>query len=114
MPQPKSGRIKRSPFAVPRMTQMDWRTLASYSAGASAPTPFKATGNCQPLPRKILYIASKLLPASADEDRADGDDRPRRQVRGVVTGHRRVAVARGHLAVNLDGRAPDFYRRLVR
>src|SRR3954468_15880949 len=101
MPQPKSGRIVRSPFAVPRMTQMDWRTLSSYSATASAPPSSNATGNCQPRPRKTLYIVPQLLPPSTDEDRADGNDRPRGQVGRVVAGQRRVAVARGHLAVDL-------------
>src|ERR1043165_2694754 len=103
MPQPKSGRMTRSPFAVPSMSQMDWRTLSSYSANSSAPPPSTATGNCQPLPRKILNIARESLPASAYEDGADGDDRAARQVGRVVAGLRGVAVSRGHLPVDLHG-----------
>src|ERR1044072_3481159 len=108
MPQPEAGRMTRSPFAVPRMTQMDWPPLSSYSPTATVPLSSGAMGNCQPLPRKILYIAPHSLTRSADEDRADGDASPGGQVRRVVAGHRGVAVARGHLAVNLHGRASDL------
>src|SRR5260370_30331214 len=58
MPQPKSGRITRSPGAVARMMRIDSLMSCSYSLMAMRPfIGFTPTGNFQPRPRKALNIA---------------------------------------------------------
>src|SRR3984957_20299541 len=53
MPQPKSGRIIRSPGEVARIVQIDWRTLSSPSDVSPIwPPPSRPTGKFQPRPRK--------------------------------------------------------------
>lgn len=62
MPQPKSGRIMRSPLAVPRTIQMAWRMLSSRRATAICCVASSVwTGNCQPTPRKSLSMRLPLL-----------------------------------------------------
>src|SRR5262249_36718408 len=57
IPQPKSGRITRSPFVVRRMIRIDCLMLSSYSARAKrffvVSLSSIATGNCQPTPRNL-------------------------------------------------------------
>src|SRR5215470_8322241 len=107
MPQPKSGRITRSPLEVPRMIQTDWRTLSSYSeirmppvsSSATPLAPFGSVGstsNPQPAPRYALdikYPFYEIVP-SADENRAGGDNLADRRILRVVAGHRGVAASR--------------------
>src|SRR5215471_17764848 len=53
MPQPKSGRITRSPGEVARIVQIDWRTLSSPSDVSPIwLPPSRPTGKFQPRPRK--------------------------------------------------------------
>src|SRR5574337_1266951 len=111
MPQPKSGRITRSPLDVPRMIHTDWRTLSSYCAEAIAPAESNWSGNPTPAPRKAFVM--RLCPRSPDHDRAHRDDRPGRKVRGIVAGCRGVAVAGRHLAVDLDRGTAGLDGRLV-
>src|SRR5262245_18698097 len=105
MPQPKSGRISRSPGAVPRISRMDWRTLSSYSARTK---PCVAGSSCGgkavPTPRNGLAM---LI---TDPDVALGHYRSDRRIGGLVASFSNVAVARGglavdaHLAADLDDR----------
>src|SRR5260221_4979478 len=52
MPQPKFGRITRSPCAVPRMNAIDSATRSSFRAVAMAPRALTCNGNLKPMPRK--------------------------------------------------------------
>src|SRR5260370_38528291 len=95
MPQPKPGRIVRSPGAGPRMIQMLWSTFTSPPASARAPVRVGRTGNGQPRPKKSSAIVS-----ASDEDgpyRLDGADG---QVGRVVARQGRVAGAGGLLVVD--------------
>src|SRR5215510_11607058 len=95
MPQPNSGRISRSPGAVPRISRMDWRTLSSYSARTKPCVAGSSRGGkAVPTPRKGLAISSP------DPDVAAGDDDADRRVGGIVAGFSNVAVARGRLAID--------------
>src|SRR5471030_2785644 len=68
MPQPKSGRITRSPRAVPRMIMIAWRMSASYSAAATPPvTGSKITGHAHPRPSQSF--CSFIAYSSSDEHR---------------------------------------------
>src|SRR5262245_48009858 len=126
MPQPKSGRITRSPLEVPRMIQMDWRTLCSYSeirippvsSSATPLAPFGSVGstsNPQPAPRYVLDIKYPFceIVASTDENRAGGDDLAGRQILRIVAGHRGVAASRRLLAVDNNRRTAHFDRGLI-
>src|SRR6266550_8080186 len=58
MPQPKSGRITRSPGDVLRIIQIDW-LMPSSGSGAilTWPSPSSMTGKFQPRPRKPSLIS---------------------------------------------------------
>src|SRR5262249_4473842 len=59
IPQPKLGRITRSPSAVERMIWIASSTLASYSATPNGPvSPSLATGKRQPRPKKSVILSS--------------------------------------------------------
>src|SRR5512138_1212901 len=96
MPQPKSGRITRSPFAVPRMTRMDWRTLSSYSARRNMPL-FGSSRSGKPVPMPRNGFAMAALP---DGHVAECHDRPLLLVAGIVAGRCVVAGACGGLLVD--------------
>src|SRR5258708_25822144 len=55
MPQPKFGRIARSPCAVPRMNAIDSATRSSFRAVAMAPRALTCNGNLKPMPRKSRH-----------------------------------------------------------
>ena len=57
-PAPKSGRITRSPRAVPRMIQTAWRTSSSYAATLTSPAASVVGGYAQPTPRNARSMAS--------------------------------------------------------
>src|SRR5215216_5836949 len=78
------------------MIWIDWRTLSSYSARATTPLPFNATGNATPTPRNGLAMRDEPL---ADENRAGSDDPSDRRVR-IATGLRDIAIARRRLAID--------------
>src|SRR5262245_60365431 len=101
MPQPKSGRMIRSPGAVPRMIRSDWRTLSSYSARASA-LPFRASGNAVPMPRNSLAMRD-FLPADEDRARAGHHDDARLGALGFVARIRQMSGAGRGLLVDEDG-----------
>src|SRR5262245_24948634 len=61
MRQPKSGRLRRSPGAVPRMTKMDWRTFSSRAELLTPPLRLIDTGKRRPLPRKSRSFAISLV-----------------------------------------------------
>src|SRR5579872_3692044 len=68
MPQPKPGRMTRSPGDVARIVQIDWRTHFSPSA-VSAIWFFESSpiGKFQPRPRKLLVVIAhpiSTLPAA--------------------------------------------------
>src|SRR5581483_3361078 len=68
MPQPKSGRITRSPGEVARIVQIDCRTLSSPSSVSSIwPPPSRPTGKFHPRPRKSVSAIGQpisTLPAA--------------------------------------------------
>src|SRR5687767_11117812 len=59
--QPKRGRLRRSPGAVPRMTNRDWRTFSSSCELETPPLRLIDTGNRSPLPRKSFSFDMLLL-----------------------------------------------------
>src|SRR5215475_437951 len=52
MPQPKYGRICRSPRAVERISQMERWTSCSALTQSRPPAPLTRMGKAQPVPRK--------------------------------------------------------------
>src|SRR6516164_1885592 len=79
MPQPKSGRITRSPGAVSTMMRIAWRMSSSYSAKATNPvTGSSATGMAQPRPRNSLFWSAAMRSPDENVGRAhrDGVRRP--------------------------------------
>src|SRR5262245_5142844 len=63
MRQPKSGRLTRSPGAVPRITKIDSRTFSSYADADTPPVRLTATGKRHPLPRNSRLGAITTLRA---------------------------------------------------
>src|SRR5947209_14237420 len=62
MPQPKLGRITRSPGAVSRMMRIDCRMSSSYSAVAMSPVRgSRPTGIAHPRPRKSLRSSKAVV-----------------------------------------------------
>src|SRR5215471_2612458 len=110
MPHPNSGRITRSPFAVPRITRIDWRTLSSNSACANPRVAgSSARGKLVPMPRNGVVIVR----ASAHEHGGYGNDAAHRQVRRIVARLGDVAVSRGRLAVDVHRLTSLFDRPRV-
>src|SRR5919108_2574667 len=64
MRQPQSGRICRSPSAVPMMTRTDSSMFCSYFESWTAPFGPTEKGNLKPTPRKLL-MAFRSLPAGS-------------------------------------------------
>src|SRR4051794_33383311 len=61
MPHPNSGRMGRSPNAVPRISRIAWRISVSSPTSASAPVGPAFTGN--PIPRPTNSAAISWLPS---------------------------------------------------
>src|SRR5206468_4681149 len=110
MPQPKSGRITRSPGEVDSIVQIDWRMPSSPEGTSSIwPPSSRPTGKFQPSPRKPLSAIG-----SADHHGAGRDYLARREINRVVAGESRVSVAGSGLAVDHHGWAARLHRGLVR
>src|SRR5712664_2540362 len=121
MPQPKFGRMTRSPLEVPSTIQIDSLTLSSYSESFIEPSglrrslpPASASGSGQPTPRKGLDKSSRPPLFSPDKNRPDCYDFSGGQVCRIVARHRSVAIARRHLPVDLHRGASYLNRRFVR
>src|SRR5689334_16700785 len=99
MPQPKSGRMMRSPRAVARMIQMAWLILSSESAVWTRPRPPGTTGNAQPVPRKStsrrVWSRRFMMLVDVHHGALDG------HCGGGVDVHRRARF-HGHSALGLD------------
>src|SRR5262245_4220527 len=116
IPQPKSGRMTRSPGAVDRMVQIDLR-IPSSGPGVRWiwPPASRPSGKSQPRPRKPGAVSGRpLLMLSPDHHGAGGDHLADRRVGRVVAGHGGVAGAGGGLVVDHHRLAADLDRALVR
>src|SRR5262245_57042492 len=59
--QPQRGRLTRSPGAVPRITNSDWRTFSSSCELDTPPLRLIDTGKRSPLPRKSFSFDMLLV-----------------------------------------------------
>src|SRR5438128_12456516 len=73
MRQPHSGRICRSPSAVPMMMRTDSSMFCSYLGSWMPPFGPTEKGNLKPTPRKLLMPVPDLPPGSRGGD-SDLDD----------------------------------------
>src|SRR6202000_2258704 len=118
MPQPKFGRICRSPRAVERISQMERWTSCSALTQSSPPAPLTRMGKAQPVPRKSrdvgprggIFVAVLPLPRELRVDVLEHADHGLERVDGVLEGRRVRGAAE---AGELDGRdAGDLQQRL--
>src|SRR4051812_2861270 len=108
MPQPNSGRIGRSPGAVPRMIVIASDTSSSPLTRASPPRRSTRRGNATPLP--MMSVAIALPRPQRDRGRREADLRALEvDAAGALDVHARVALQRQlsvggdrHLAVRAD------------
>src|SRR5690348_5407725 len=90
MPQPKFGRICRSPRAVERISQMERWTSCSALTQSRPPAPLTRMGKAQPVPRKSRDVGPGVvilpLPRKLRDDVLEHADHVLERVDGVLEG----------------------------
>src|SRR5215475_10204622 len=104
MPQPKYGRICRSPRAVERISQMERWTSCSALTQSRPPAPLTRMGKAQPVPRKSRDVGPgvviALSPRKLRDDVLEHADHVLEAVDGVLKRCRVLGAAK---ARQVDG-----------
>ena len=105
MPQPKSGRITRSPGDVLRIVQIDWRTRVVAVGRQPRRRRASSTSDRERPPAAEEPVAAVRSP---DQHGADRDDLAGREVGRVVAGECGVAVRAAGLLLIITLWLPDW------